>query len=295
MPEMPELEGVADFLRRTVVGARIAEVGVAAISAVKTADPPITDVVGHRVDEVLRRGKWLLLRVDAAPPVHIGFHLSRAGWLVWRATPPARPVGLRQGPLAIRITFVDDDGTLVGAADLTEAGTQKRLAVHVVRRPDDIPAVARLGPDPLADGVSLAQLRDILHAQGGRHLKSALRDQTVLAGIGNAYSDEILHAARLSPAARCDALDDDQTAALHAAAVSVLTAAVQRAVGHPPSALKDGKRSTMAVHGRTGSPCPVCGDTIAGVASADSSYQYCPTCQTGGRRLADRRMSRLLK
>lgn len=302
MPEVPEVEGLAAFLRTTLAGARVADVQIAAISAVKTADPPVGSLAGRRVLDVRRSGKWLWWELGAdgdadgsgAEPVYLAVHLSRAGWLVWRESPPATRVKMGRGPLALRLTFVDDDGQLIGAADLTEAGTQKRLAVHVVRDLAEVPQIGRLGPDPLDPGYTAAQLAATLREQGGRHLKSVLRDQSVLAGIGNAYSDEILHAARLSPAARSESAAGGAGELLDTIR-SVLGEAVDRAVGSRPEQLKDGKRSHLRVHGRTGQPCEVCGDTIAEVASADSSHQYCPTCQTQGKKLADRRMSRLLK
>lgn len=305
MPEVPEVEGLAAFLRTMLAGARVADVQIAAISAVKTADPPVGTLAGRRVLDVGRRGKWLWWELGAdddsggdggggADPVYMAVHLSRAGWLVWRDSPSAARVKMGRGPLALRLTFVDDDGQLLGAADLTEAGTQKRLAVHVVRDLAEVPQIGRLGPDPMDPDYTAAQLAATLREQGGRHLKSVLRDQGVLAGIGNAYSDEILHAARLSPAARSESAADSAGDLLDTIR-SVLGEAVDRAVGSRPEQLKDGKRSHLRVHGRAGQPCEVCGDTIAEVAGADSSHQYCPTCQTQGKKLADRRMSRLLK
>lgn len=297
MPEIPEIEGLLAYLAPRITGTRISAVQVAAISAIKTADPPITALRGCRVLSLRRFGKFLvfdLVDPDGAP-LYVATHLSRAGWLAWSDSPSARPVRMGRGPLAARITFADDDGAPVGQVSLTEAGTQKRLSVYVVRDPTEVPGIARLGPDPLAETFSAGSLDGILSAAGKRHLKTLLRDQSVLAGVGNAYSDEILHAARLSPAAAAESLSDDQRSALYAALESVLTTAVQSARGLPPAQLKDGKRAAMNVHGRTGQPCPVCGDRIREVASADSSFQYCPTCQTGGRPLADRRLSRLLK
>jgi formamidopyrimidine-DNA glycosylase len=177
---------------------------------------------------------------------------------------------------------------------LTEAGTRKRLAVHLVRDPRDVPAVAGLGPDPLDRGFDLTVLRGLLAGRRAR-LKGLLRDQSVLAGVGNAYSDEVLHVARLSPYAIAADLSEEQTERLGTALRQVLSEAVLTAWGRPADELKDAKRAGMRVHGRTGLACPVCGDTVREVSFADSSLQYCPTCQTGGKPLADRRMSRLLK
>jgi formamidopyrimidine-DNA glycosylase len=176
--------------------------------------------------------------------------------------------------------------------DLTEAGTQKRLAVWVVTDPMTVPQIAALGPDALSLGP--AELAEVLAGQSGR-IKTVITDQKIIAGIGNAYSDEILHVAKLSPFATAGKLTAGQLGALHDAMVTVLTDAVTRSVGQGAATLKGEKRSGLRVHARTGLPCPVCGDTVAEVSFADKSFQYCPTCQTGGKKLADRRMSRLLK
>ncbi|MEI2716620.1 MAG: DNA-formamidopyrimidine glycosylase family protein [Candidatus Nanopelagicales bacterium] len=297
MPEIPEIEGLLTYVTPRLSGSVITDVQVGAISAIKTADPPVSALRGCRVIGLQRFGKFLVLDlVDPdGSPLYLAIHLARAGWLAWSDSPSRQPVRMGRGPLAARLTFADDGGSVVGGFSLTEAGTQKRLAVYVVHDPAEVPGIARLGPDPLADTFTAQSLADILAAAGRRHLKTVLRDQSVLAGVGNAYSDEILHKARLSPAAGADSLTDEQRAALFAALESVLAQAVTSARELPPSELKDGKRSSMAVHGRTGQPCPVCGDTVREVASADSSFQYCPTCQTGGKPLADRRLSRLLK
>lgn len=292
MPEIPEIEGLVAFLSDRIVGLRFADVQVAAISAIKTADPPITGLGGARVTSVSRAGKFLLI---ATADGVLAIHLSRAGWLRWLDEPSGRAVRMGRGPLAARFTFVDDHGVVAGGFDLTEAGTQKRLAMYLVRDPDDVPGIARLGPDPLTAGFDRTRFDAVLADGGARHVKTLLRDQSALAGVGNAYSDEILHTARISPAAPASSLTPEQRDALYAALESVLVAAVADARGRPPDQLKDGKRAVLRVHGRTGKPCPVCGDTIREVSSADSSFQYCPTCQNGGKLLADRRLSRLLK
>ena len=176
--------------------------------------------------------------------------------------------------------------------DLTESGTQKRLAVWLVDDPTKVPGIAALGPDALSLGPD--DLAAVLHGNTGR-IKSVITDQSVIAGIGNAYSDEILHVAKLSPFATAGKLTDAQLSALHNAMISVLTDAVARSVGQKAATLKGEKRSGLRVHARTGLPCPVCGDTVREVSFADKSFQYCATCQTGGKVLADRRMSKLLK
>ena len=162
----------------------------------------------------------------------------------------------------------------------------------LVDDPAKVPGIAALGPDALE--LTPEGLAAVLAGQGGR-IKTVITDQKVIAGIGNAYSDEILHVAKLSPFATAGKLTDAQLAALHDAMISVLTDAVSRSVGQQAATLKGEKRSGLRVHARTGLPCPVCGDTVREVSFADKSFQYCPTCQTGGKVLADRRMSRLLK
>ncbi|WP_231976732.1 zinc finger domain-containing protein [Mycobacterium sp. E740] len=155
-----------------------------------------------------------------------------------------------------------------------------------------MPGIATLGPDALSLGPD--DLAAALAGNSGR-IKTVLTDQKVIAGIGNAYSDEILHVARISPFATAAKLTDAQLSALHDAMIGVLTDAVTRSVGQQAATLKGEKRSGLRVHARTGLPCPICGDTVREVSFADKSFQYCPTCQTGGKVLADRRMSRLLK
>ena len=314
MPELPEVTALAEALTQRAAGLVVARVEVAAISALKTFDPPITAARGALVLGFSRLGKHLVADlVDPdGEPLHVVIHLSRGGWARWRDDPPAAPAPLGRrgagrgaGPaLALRMVFAAGEsggpagqapGTPVGALDVTEAGTQKRLAVHVVRDPADVPAVARLGPDPLSDSFDATVLHDILAAAGRAQVKGVLRDQSRIAGIGNAYSDEILHAARISPFAPAGGLGPDAESRLHAALRRTLDTAVAAARATDPASLKAEKRAGMAVHGRTGQACPVCGDMVREVSFADSSLQYCATCQTGGRPLADRRMSKLLK
>ena len=295
VPELPEVEGLAAFLRERLVGRVVARVEVGAINVLKTYDPPPTALAGLLVTGVERRGKWLDVDVGG---LHLAVHLSRAGWLRWSDSLPLAP--LRPGgknPVALRVRLApedDDDPTRPPGFDLTEAGTQKRLAVHLVRDVAQVPAIASLGPDPLDPTFDLAAFRALL-AGSRQQVKGLLRDQSVLAGVGNAYSDEVLHVARLSPYAVAGRIAAADVERLHDALGTTLREAVAAAGGKPASELKDAKRAGMRVHGRTGLPCPVCGDTVREVSFADRSMQYCPTCQTGGRELADRRMSRLLK
>ncbi|MFK3982475.1 Fpg/Nei family DNA glycosylase [Micromonospora sp. NPDC050397] len=286
MPELPEVEALGAYLRERAVGRRVERLEVAAISALKTYDPPPSDAVGRPVTGAGRHGKWLDVRFDGG--LHLVVHLARAGWLHYReAFPSTLPLKPGKGPIAVRVRLDDSSGF-----DLTEAGTQKKLAAYLVGDPAQVPGVARLGPDPLTADLPLFSQR--LRSRRGQ-VKGVLTDQEILAGIGNAYSDEILHTARLSPFAITDRLDDGQLSALHLATRQVLGDAVARSVGQRAAELKGEKRSGLRVHGRTGLPCPVCGDTVREVSFADSSLQYCPSCRTGGKPLADRRLSRLVR
>jgi formamidopyrimidine-DNA glycosylase len=286
VPELPEVEALAAFLTERAVGRVVARVDLAAFSVLKTYDPPVTSLQGLEVTGVSRHGKFLDLDVSG---LHLVVHLARAGWLRWSDALSPTPPRIGKGPLAARVHLDDGSGF-----DLTEAGTQKRLAMYVVHSPYDVPGVARLGPDPLGPGFGVDDLAAIL--DGSRQqLKGLLRDQSVLAGVGNAYSDEVLHAAKLSPFRLGSSLSVTEVEGLYEALQSVLRDAVARAHGLAAGDLKKEKKTAMRVHGRTGLPCPVCGDTVREVSFADSSLQYCPTCQTGGKPLADRRLSRLLK
>lgn len=298
MPELPEVEALADHLRRHAVGLTVGRVDVAALSVLKTFDPPISALHGQVVTGANRWAKYLGLQCG---DLHLIAHLSRAGWLRWSdqlSAVPLRPGG--KSPIALRVHLGKPGEALqpnvaAGAApgfDLTEAGTQKRLAVWLVDDPMKIPQIASLGPDALSLGQE--ELAGVLKGSTAR-IKNVITDQKVIAGIGNAYSDEILHVARLSPFATAGKLTDAQLAALHDAMISVLADAVTRSVGQGAATLKGEKRSGLRVHARTGLPCPVCGDTVREVSFADKSFQYCPTCQTSGKVLADRRMSKLLK
>lgn len=287
MPELPEVEALADHLRRHAVGLTVGRVDVSALSVLKTFDPPVTALAGQEVTGAHRWGKYLGLQ---AGDLHLITHLSRAGWLRWSDKLAAAPLKPGKGPIALRV-HLGTPGEAPGF-DLTEAGTQKRLAVWLVTDPMAVPQIASLGPDALS--LSVDALTDVLKTEGGR-IKTVITDQKVIAGIGNAYSDEILHVAKLSPFATANKLTAAQLAALHDAMITALTDAVTRSVGQQAATLKGEKRSGLRVHARTGLPCPVCGDTVREVSFADKSFQYCATCQTGGKVLADRRMSRLLK
>ncbi|MFE7575567.1 MULTISPECIES: DNA-formamidopyrimidine glycosylase family protein [unclassified Streptomyces] len=286
MPELPEVEALRLFLDDHLVGKEIDRVLPLAISVLKTYDPPLTALHGGTVTDVRRHGKFLDIGVG---PLHLVTHLARAGWLRWNDAFPAAPPRPGKGPLALRTVLTGGDGF-----DLTEAGTTKRLAVHLVHDPAEVPGIARLGPDPLGPEFDRDAFAALLDGER-RQIKGALRDQSLIAGIGNAYSDEILHVAKMSPFKLTANLTDDEITRLHEAMRTTLEDAVARSGGVEAGRLKAEKKSAMRVHGRTGQACPVCGDTIREVSFSDSSLQYCPTCQTGGKPLADRRLSRLLK
>ncbi len=290
MPELPEVEALAAFLRENAVGRVLTRADLAAVQAIKTFDPPLSALGGLEVTGTRRYGKFLDLDVSG---LHLVVHLARAGWLHWRTDLPPAPPKPGKGPLALRVHLapLDTDPPAPGF-DLTEQGTRKGLAVYVVRSPSEVPGIARLGPDALE--VTREQFAALLASRSGQ-LKGALTDQTLLAGIGNAYSDEILHAARLSPFKMADKLGDDELIRLYDAVRGTLSDALQRQQGQRAATMKGEKRSGLRVHARTGLPCPVCGDTVREVSFADTSLQYCPTCQTGGKPLADRRLSKLLR
>lgn len=285
VPELPEVEALAAYLRERAAGHTISRVEVVALSALKTFDPPVAAAAGRTITGAGRHGKFLDLVLDGE--LHLVAHLARAGWLHFRESLSPAPLRPGKGPIALRVRLDDGSGF-----DLTEAGTRKSLAAYLVTDPAQVPGVARLGPDPLA--TDLAGFAERIRSRSGQ-VKGALTNQEVLAGIGNAYSDEILHAAKLSPFALTGRLSDAQLESLHAATQRVLTDAVARSLGQKAATLKAEKRSGLAVHARAGLPCPVCGDTIREVSFADSSLQYCPECQTGGKPLADRRLSRLVR
>jgi formamidopyrimidine-DNA glycosylase len=286
VPELPEVESLAGFLRERAVERAFVRADITAISALKTYDPPISSLVGLLIDDVQRHGKFIDI---SAQGIHLVIHLARAGWLRWRDDLPVAPPKPGKGPLGFRLRFTDGAGF-----DLTEAGTKKRLAVYLVADPAEVPGVAALGPDPLADSFTAEALGGML-AGRRTQIKGVLRDQKIIAGIGNAYSDEVLHVARMSPFKLASSFTEDEVRELHAAIITTLREAVERSAGLAAGDLKAEKKSGLRVHGRAGEPCPVCGDTVREVSFADSALQYCPTCQTGGKPLADRRMSRLLR
>ena len=286
MPELPEVQALVEFLRSRTDGLVVTGVELGSISVLKTFTPPPQALVGAPVDGVERHGKFIDIDCGGT---HLVFHLARAGWLRWSDAMPATVLRPGKSPIALRVRFDDASGF-----DLTEAGTKKRLAAYLVNDPGIVPGIASLGPDPMAESFTLEKFAAIA-ASHRMQVKGMLRDQSVIAGVGNAYSDEVLHVAKLSPFAIAAKLGDAEVERLYAALRGTLSTAVAAASGKPAKELKDAKRAGMRVHGRTGETCPECGDVVREVSFADSSLQYCATCQTGGKPLADRRTSKFLK
>jgi len=286
MPELPEVTALVTDLGARLSGRTVDRLRLVSFAALKTFDPPVDALNGQTVAGVSRHGKFLDFEVG---DLHLIVHLARAGWIRWRENAPQPSKALGKGPIAARLVLDDGSGF-----DITEAGTKKSLAIHLVRSPSEVPGVARLGPDPLSPAFTLEVFAAILAASGRAQIKGVLRNQSTIAGIGNAYSDEILHRARMSPF-KPASMTVDEVSTLYTAVQSTLRDAIARADGLAASELKAEKKSNLQVHGRKGEPCPVCGDTVRQVTYADSSLQYCPTCQTGGKPLADRVLSRLLK
>lgn len=299
MPELPEVMALAGFLDAHLSGAEVTKLELGAFSVLKTADPPYTELTGRIVDSVWRRGKFVVISTRAngaaqgspTQALHLMFHLAKAGWVRYYDELPQTKLKSGRGLVEARLGL-RKEGREIGF-DLTEAGTWKRMAIYVVRSPEDVPAVAELGPEPLEPSFDLETFGRLLTPR--QQIKGLLRNQRIVAGIGNAYSDEILHAAKISPFAIASSLDRANVERLYDALQKTLRDAIREASGKPPSELKDSKRNSMRVHGRTGEACPVCGDTVHEVSFADSSLQYCPTCQTEGKILADRRTSKFLK
>ncbi len=299
MPELPEVHALAADLGTRLSGRVVDRFDVHSFAALKTFDPPVSRLSGRTIGPIGRHGKYLDIAFDGADDaandgagddrLHVLVHLARAGWIRWRDTAPKPTTAAGRGPLAARLVL--DDGSGI---DITEAGTKKSLAIHLVRDAADVARVASLGPDPLDPGFTESVFAAILAGAGRSQIKGLLRNQAVIAGIGNAYSDEILHAARMSPYSPAS-MSPDAVSRLYAAVQSTLCAAIARADGLAASELKQEKKSHLQVHGRAGQACPVCGDVVRQVRFADSSLEYCPTCQTGGKPLADRVLSRLLK
>jgi formamidopyrimidine-DNA glycosylase len=282
VPELPELDVLAENLAGRLAGARVAAVRVVSVAALKTFDPPVDSLAGLAVTGAGRRAKYVWLELG---DLRLVMHLSLGGRLALGPKPASRKVAV--------LTVDFDDGRVLS---MTEGGTQRRAAVWLVDDVEKVPPLAGLGPEPLDPDFTTERLAAIL-AEGGHTLKGMLTDQRAMAGVGNAWSDDVLHRARMSPFARPERLDEADVERLHAALVGVLTearAALAEQVGDEVAIPKASER-LFAVHARAGAACYVCGDTIRSVWMGDRETSYCPTCQTGGRVLADRRRSRFLR
>ena len=283
MPELPDVSVYIESLAPRIVGQRLERVRLASPFLLRTVDPPLAELFGKRVHALRRLGKRIVIAFDG--DLFLAIHLMIAGRLRWRPSGTKVP-----GKLGLA-AFDFSPGTLL----LTEASSRKRAALHVVRGEAALTALDPGGLEPLdADLPSFraAVLRE-------RHtLKRTLTDPRILSGIGNAYSDEILHAARLSPVKLTQQLSDEEMARLYAATRSTLlefTARIRNEVGDDFPEKVTAFRDDMAVHGRYGQPCPVCGTPVQRIVHAENETNYCPTCQTGGKLLADRALSRLLR
>ena len=283
MPELPDVSVYIESLAPRIVGQRLERVRLASPFVLRTVDPPLAELFGKRVHALRRLGKRIVIAFDG--DLFLAIHLMIAGRLRWRPSGTKVP-----GKLGLA-AFDFSPGTLL----LTEASSRKRAALHVVRGEAALTALDPGGLEPLdADLPSFraAVLRE-------RHtLKRTLTDPRILSGIGNAYSDEILHAARLSPVKLTQQLSDEEMARLYAATRSTLlefTARIRNEVGDDFPEKVTAFRDDMAVHGRYGQPCPVCGTPVQRIVHAENETNYCPTCQTGGKLLADRALSRLLR
>ncbi|TYL50336.1 DNA-formamidopyrimidine glycosylase family protein [Agromyces mariniharenae] len=284
MPESPEVQALADDLGRRLAGHEIRGVDVLEFRVTKTRARPLESLVGRRVAGVTRRGKLLDVTLD--DDAHFVVSLGRHGWAryggaeasVTEASVTEAPNAESEPPPPALVSIEFDDGTTL---ELTDAGDWISLGGWVVDDPFEVPAVAKLGPDPADPDFTRADF-DAGVVGRRKQVKAVLQEQESLAGIGNAYSDEILHAAQLSPVAHAASLGGDELDRLFASTVGVISEAVAARSGVPIDQLKAAKVAAMQVHGRTGEPCPRCGDEIRDFSFASTTAQYSATCQTGG-------------
>ena len=286
MPESPEVQELANFLDAHATGRTVTSVDVLLPKALKTQTPPVGTLVGARVTGVTRIAKMLDVAVETPTDgiLHAIVHFGHDGWVMWHDDAPEDLKRAGEATLMARVRLSGDGSTGPGF-DLTDAGQWKALTIHVVRAPADVPAVAKLGPDPTAPDFAEAEFAGIL-AGRRKQIKALLQDQTALAGIGNAYSDEILHAAQINPVVHAATLSGDEVERLYTSARTVLLDATEARRGVPPGELRAAKHAALRVHRRTGETCPRCGGTIREYTFSGASAQYCPTCQTGGIPLA---------
>jgi formamidopyrimidine-DNA glycosylase len=283
VPELPDISAYISALEPRIVGQPLVRVRLASVFLLRTAEPPLASAEGRVVREIRRIGKRIAIGVEG--DLWLVLHLMIAGRLHWR--PPGAKLSGRQSLAA----FDFPNGSLV----LTEAGTKRRAALHVVAGEEGLASIDPGGIDVFAS--DLAAFRAALTAEN-RTLKRALTDPRLLSGIGNAYSDEILHAARLSPVTLTHKLKDDEWERLFAATRETLALWIEQLRAEAGDGFPEkvtAFREDMAVHGRYGKPCPRCGEKIQRIRYADNETNYCARCQTGGKVLADRSLSRLLR
>lgn len=282
MPESPEVQGLADELDARLAGRTIAAADVVEFRVTKTRARPIESLVGERVAGVARHGKLLDLALGS--DAHLVVSLGRHGWARWATEAEADAAGTAGSddaeaappPTLVSVSF--DDGP---ALELTDAGSFVSLGAWVVDDPAEVPAVAKLGADPADPAFSRAQF-DRAFVGRRKQVKAVLQEQESLAGIGNAYSDEILFAARISPVVHASTLGADELDRLYEATIGVIRSAIDARRGIPIDDQKAAKVAAMRVHGRAGEPCPECGGVIRDFTFASTTAQYCPECQTGG-------------
>jgi formamidopyrimidine-DNA glycosylase len=283
VPELPDIAVYVEALSARIQGAPLERVRLGSPFLLRSAEPPISEAAGRRLVAVRRQGKRIVLALEGE--LFLALHLMIAGRLHWKEQGVKLPgrVGLA--------AFDFPDGTLT----LTEAGSRRRAALHLVRGEAALAALDRGGLEPL--GADRAAFAEALRREN-HTLKRALTDPRLFSGIGNAYSDEILHRARLSPVKLTSRLDDREVDALHAATQAVLTEWTARLRAEAGGGFPEGVtafRPEMAVHGRHRQPCPACGTAVQRIVRAENEVNYCPRCQTGGQILSDRSLARLLK
>jgi formamidopyrimidine-DNA glycosylase len=283
MPELPDIAAYISALEPRIIGQPLEHVRIASAFLLRTALPPVASVEGRVVRELRRIGKRIAIGVDG--DLWLVLHLMIAGRLHWR--PPRAKLAGRQNLAA----FDFPHGSLV----LTEAGTKRRASLHLFEGEEALRSIDPGGIDVLSS--DLNSFRKALTIEN-RTLKRAVTDPRILSGIGNAYSDEILHAAQLSPVKMTNKLDPQEWERLYAATQATLKLWIERLIDEAKAGFPEkvtAFRKDMAVHGRYGEPCPRCGQPIQRIRYADNETDYCVKCQTGGKLLADRSLSRLLK